>query len=104
MITADVIFVVTTLEFSFTEAPINIKSFISAISLLTTALGNLVVIIISTISIKNQAHEYLLYSGLMLADTLLLAYFSMVYRSKNIIMDNAATNNENKKEEITVFD
>ncbi|CAH1716129.1 peptide transporter family 1-like [Aphis gossypii] len=104
MITADVIFVVTTLEFSFTEAPINIKSFISAISLLTTALGNLVVIIISTISIKNQAHEYLLYSGLMLADTLLLAYFSVVYRSKNIIMDDAATNNENKKEEITVFD
>ncbi|XP_060839690.1 peptide transporter family 1-like isoform X2 [Rhopalosiphum padi] len=101
MIIADVIFVVTTLEFSFTEAPINIKAFISAINLLTTALGNLVVIIISTISIKNQAHEYLLYSGLMLADTLLLAYFSMVYRSKNTSVTNIT---ENKKEEITVFD
>ncbi|CAI6367983.1 unnamed protein product [Macrosiphum euphorbiae] len=105
MIIADVIFVVTTLEFSFTEAPINIKSFISAVSLLTTALGNLLVVIISTISIKNQAHEYLLYSGLMLADTLLLAYFSMVYRSKTTKETNAiAHTTENKKEEITVFD
>eukprot|EP00102_Acyrthosiphon_pisum_P018742 XP_016655952.1 PREDICTED: peptide transporter family 2-like isoform X1 [Acyrthosiphon pisum] len=104
MIIADVIFVVTTLEFSFTEAPINIKSFISAVSLLTTALGNLLVVIISTISIKNQAHEYLLYSGLMLADTLLLAYFSMVYRSKTTNETNAMTHSKNKKEEITVFD
>lgn len=29
-----------------------------------------------------QAHEYLLYSGLMLADCFLLAYFSVVYRGK----------------------
>uniref|UniRef100_A0A2H8TY08 Peptide transporter family 1 n=1 Tax=Melanaphis sacchari TaxID=742174 RepID=A0A2H8TY08_9HEMI len=104
MIIADVIFVVTTTEFSFTEAPINMKSFISAISLFTTALGNFLVVIISSISIKNQVHEYLLYSGLMLVDTLLLAYFSVVYQNKNTNITDVMTKTENKKEEITVFD
>lgn len=83
MTMAEVIFTVTVNKFEFTEAPKNLKSFVSAISLLTMSLGNMLVVIISTISIKNQVHEYLLYCGFMLADTLLLAYFSVVYRSKN---------------------
>ncbi|XP_025204978.1 peptide transporter family 1-like [Melanaphis sacchari] len=100
---ADIIFIVTVIKFAFTEAPINMKSFVAAVSLSTMAFGNLLVIIISTMSIKNQAREFLLYSGLMLADTLLLAYFSVIYRSKNIIISDTKTPNENKIEEVTVF-
>lgn len=51
-----------------------------------------------------QAHEFLLYSGLMLADTLLLAYFSVVYKSKNANRTDAMKPNVNKVEEITVID
>lgn len=100
---ADIIFEVTVLKFAFTEAPKSMKSSTAAISLSTIALGNLLVVIISTISIKNQAHEFLLYSGLMFADTLLLAYFSVTYRSKNTIITEAITPIENKIEEIAAF-
>ncbi|VVC33648.1 Hypothetical protein CINCED_3A018729 [Cinara cedri] len=104
MIMADVIFVVTCLEISFIEAPVNIRSFISAVSLLTTALGNLLVVIISAISIKNQAHEYFLYSGLMFVDALLLAYFSVVYRGKMTEKhDIVKPLNRNNKNEETAF-
>eukprot|EP00102_Acyrthosiphon_pisum_P021995 XP_016659205.1 PREDICTED: solute carrier family 15 member 2 isoform X1 [Acyrthosiphon pisum] len=101
---ADIIFMVTIIKFSFTEAPISMKSFIAAISMLTLALGNLLVVIISTISFKNQAHEFLLYSGLMFADTLLLGYFSVVYRSKNTDKTDSMTLNEHEMEETTVSD
>lgn len=39
----------------------------------------------------------------MFADTLLLAYFSVTYRSKNTIIVEAITPIENKMEEITAF-
>ncbi|XP_022182964.1 peptide transporter family 2-like isoform X1 [Myzus persicae] len=99
---ADVIFAITVIKFAFTEAPKSMKSLVAAINFLTLALGNLLVVIISTISFKNQANEFLLYSGLMLADTLLLGYFSVVYRSKNTYITNPITPNENKTEETTV--
>ncbi|KAL5234282.1 hypothetical protein ACI65C_001692 [Semiaphis heraclei] len=82
MIVADVIFVATSIEFSFTEAPPRIKSFISACYLMTQAVGNLVVVIVSALSFRKQVHEYLFFSGLMLADTLLLAYLSNNYKYK----------------------
>ncbi|XP_060842005.1 peptide transporter family 1-like isoform X2 [Rhopalosiphum padi] len=101
---ADIIFMVTVVKFAFTEAPTSMKSFIAAASLSTMAFGNVLVIIISTMGIKNQAYEFLLYSGLMLADTLLLAYFSVVYRSKNTVITDAITLNENTMNETTGFD
>ncbi|XP_016655946.1 peptide transporter family 1 isoform X2 [Acyrthosiphon pisum] len=102
MTLAGIIFLTTEMKFTFTEAPISMKSFVAAINLLMVALGSLLVITISTMSFKNQAHEFLLYSGLMLADTFLLGYISVVYRSENTIITDAMTPNENKMEETTV--
>ncbi|XP_060881257.1 peptide transporter family 1-like isoform X2 [Metopolophium dirhodum] len=99
---ADIVFVTTEIKFIFTEAPISMKSFIASFQFLAIALGSLLVITISTMSFKSQAHEFLLYSGLMFADTLLLGYFSVVYRSKNTNITDAMTPNENKMEETTV--
>ncbi|XP_029345398.1 peptide transporter family 1 [Acyrthosiphon pisum] len=82
MIVADVIFIATSIEFSFTEAPPRIKSFISACYSMTQSIGNLVVVVISALSFHKQVHEYLFFSGLMLADTLLLAYLSYNYKYK----------------------
>ncbi|KAL4150030.1 hypothetical protein QTP88_003878 [Uroleucon formosanum] len=83
MILADVIFIATSIEFSFTEAPPRIKSFISACYLLTHSIGNLMVVVVSAFSFRKQVHEYLFFSGLMLADTLLLVYLSCNYKYKS---------------------
>ncbi|KAF0704851.1 peptide transporter family 1-like, partial [Aphis craccivora] len=87
MILPDVIFIATTIEFSYTEvsqhAPPRIKSFISACYSMTQSIGNLVVVIISALSFHKQVHEYLFFSGLMLANTLLLTYLSCNYKYKS---------------------
>lgn len=83
MILADVIFIATTIEFSYTEAPPRIKSFISACYSMTQSIGNLVVVIISALSFHKQVHEYLFFSGLMLANTLLLTFLSCNYKYKS---------------------
>ncbi|CAI6367551.1 unnamed protein product [Macrosiphum euphorbiae] len=82
MIIADVIFLASSIEFGFTEAPPRLKSFISACHLMSQSAGNLLVIIVSALSFRKQVHEYLFFSGLMLADTLLLAYLSHNYKYK----------------------
>lgn len=49
-------------------------------------------------------HEYLLYAAIMGVDTLLMVYFSVTYRNHSITNINETTsNNEDKKDEITVF-
>ncbi|XP_050436399.1 peptide transporter family 1-like isoform X2 [Adelges cooleyi] len=98
MIIADVIFVATSIELSFTEAPPRIKSFISACYLLTQSVGNLLVIIIAAISFKSQVHEYLLYSGLMFIDTILLIYLNANYKYKNF-HDNDIKNHVDKDQD-----
>ncbi|XP_050534146.1 peptide transporter family 1-like isoform X2 [Daktulosphaira vitifoliae] len=95
MITADVIFVATTIEFSFTEAPPRIKSFISACYSLTQSVGNLLVVFVSALSFKNQVHEYLLYSGLMFINTLFLIYLSLNYKYKTFSENNIKNTTEN---------
>lgn len=50
-----------------------------------------------------QAHEYLFYSGLMLADTLLLAYFSVIYLTKSTENNETPLPTEDMKEENIVF-
>ncbi|XP_050436407.1 peptide transporter family 2-like [Adelges cooleyi] len=82
MISADVIFVVYSMEFVFSEAPQNMKSVLLALNFLTVSAGNLVVVIISAISLKNQAHEYILYCFLMLANVVLTVYLSVTYNKK----------------------
>ncbi|XP_016655927.1 uncharacterized protein LOC107882297 [Acyrthosiphon pisum] len=66
----------------FTQAPPRIKSFISACYSMTQPVGNLVVVVVSALSFHKQVHEYLFFSGLMLANTLLLAYLSYNYKYK----------------------
>ncbi|XP_060881266.1 peptide transporter family 2-like isoform X2 [Metopolophium dirhodum] len=82
MIVADVIFIATSIELTFTQAPPRIKSFMSACYSMTHSVGNLVVVVISALSFRKQVHEYLFFSGLMLADTFLLAYLSYNYKYK----------------------
>ncbi|XP_075230334.1 peptide transporter family 1-like [Lycorma delicatula] len=69
MTVAEIMFVVTGIEFSFTQAPGSMKSVLSASWLLTVAFGNLIVVIISHAKFfKNLADEFFLFVVLMLID------------------------------------
>ncbi|VVC31975.1 Hypothetical protein CINCED_3A008459 [Cinara cedri] len=49
MTVAEIMFSITTLEFAFTQAPSSMKSLLAAVNLLTVALGNLIVVIVSEV-------------------------------------------------------
>ncbi|XP_032688512.1 solute carrier family 15 member 1-like isoform X6 [Odontomachus brunneus] len=78
---AEVMFSVTGLQFAFTQAPKSMKSLLQAGWLLTVAFGNLIVVIISEVSIfDRQAYESFLYAGLMLVDMIIFSVMSLFYK------------------------
>ncbi|GLV45692.1 uncharacterized protein CBL_02712 [Carabus blaptoides fortunei] len=78
---AEIMFSVTGLEFSYSQAPVSMKSVLQAGWLLTTAFGNLLVIIIEEAgTFESQASQYFLYAGLMVGDMLIFALMAMRYK------------------------
>ncbi|XP_050436409.1 peptide transporter family 1-like isoform X2 [Adelges cooleyi] len=75
----EVIFLKTSAEFSFLEAPPNLVTFVSACSLITNSVGNLLIVFISTLSLENLVHEYILYSCMMIVNMAVLIYLSSNY-------------------------
>jgi POT family proton-dependent oligopeptide transporter len=82
----EVMFSVTGLQFSFTQAPESMKSVLMGCWNLTMAFGNLIVILITSIKIfDSQAYEFFLFAGLMFVD---MAAFSLIaYRYKPIPLE-----------------
>ncbi|KAK3932214.1 Solute carrier family 15 member 1 [Frankliniella fusca] len=65
---ADIWFAIAVLEFGFKEAPVSMKSSITALFLLTTAIGDILVIIITSSEIfSDRVTEFFTYAGLMAA-------------------------------------
>lgn len=59
MTMGEVMFSVTGLEFSFTQAPVTMKSVLTSAWLLTVAFGNLIVVLITEIRIfKDQVNPF----------------------------------------------
>ncbi|XP_022177651.1 solute carrier family 15 member 1-like [Myzus persicae] len=82
---AEVMSLITLMEFAFTQAPSSMKSFLSAANLCTVAVGNLLVVIISKIGLfENQGHEFLFYAVLMVLDMILLIFMSTKYKYKSV--------------------
>lgn len=78
----EVMFSVTGLEFSYSQAPLSMKAVLQACWQLTIAIGNLIVVIIAEIEIfENQAYEYFLFAGLMFIDMMLFMLLAMRYKS-----------------------
>ncbi|CAB3368271.1 Hypothetical predicted protein [Cloeon dipterum] len=66
--TAEILFSVTGLEFSFTQAPVSMKSVIMAGWLIAVTVGNIIVIFVAEAQIfEEQMWEYVLFAGIMLA-------------------------------------
>ncbi|XP_056636577.1 peptide transporter family 1-like isoform X3 [Diorhabda sublineata] len=81
---AEIMFSITGLEFSYTQAPVTMKSLLQACFLLTTAFGNLIIVIVESAKIfEKQSNDFFLYTGLMVADMLLFTYMATKYRYIN---------------------
>lgn len=75
-----ILFSVTGLEFSFTQAPSTMKSVLQALWLLTVTFGNIIVVIIAEIKLfDSQAKEFFLFTALMAVDILLFIYLAKKY-------------------------
>ncbi|XP_014289068.1 peptide transporter family 1 [Halyomorpha halys] len=84
---AEIMFSITGLEFSYSESPQSMKSVISSLWLLTDSFGNIIVLIIAGFKMANAAHEMFFYSGLMSLVMLFFIFLACRYtyvdRSRN---------------------
>lgn len=73
-------FSITGLEFAYSQAPLSMKSVCQSAWLMTVAVGNLVVVVVSGATLFPQlSTELFFYSVLMAAATLVFACLSMSY-------------------------
>ncbi|XP_029461071.1 solute carrier family 15 member 2 isoform X2 [Rhinatrema bivittatum] len=79
MSAGEVIFSVTGLEFSYSQAPSSMKSVLQAGWLLTIAFGNLVVLIIAQTTALRQWLEYILFAVLLTLVCILFSFMGYFY-------------------------
>ncbi|XP_019384039.1 PREDICTED: solute carrier family 15 member 1, partial [Crocodylus porosus] len=80
MTCGEVVFSVTGLEFSYSQAPSNMKSVLQAGWLLTVAVGNIIVLIVAGASkLDKQWAEYVLFASLLLAVCIIFAIMGYFY-------------------------
>ncbi|XP_037617830.1 solute carrier family 15 member 1b [Sebastes umbrosus] len=80
MTVGEVVFSVTGLEFSYSQAPSNMKSVLQAGWLLTVAAGNIIVLIIAEAAkLPDQWVEYILFASLLLVVCFIFAFMAYFY-------------------------
>ncbi|CAG2113595.1 unnamed protein product, partial [Medioppia subpectinata] len=83
----EIMFSITGLEFSYSQAPHSMKSIVTAAWLLTVAFGDLIIIIISSAQMfDEQSSEFFFFAGLMVADMIvfaIIAYYYQPYKGNN---------------------
>lgn len=84
LITAgEVMFSITGLEFSYSQAPANMKSVLQAGWLLTVAFGNVIVLIVAEGAGLEQWKEFLLFAGLLLGVCIIFSIMTCFYTYVN---------------------
>ena len=91
---AEVFVSITCLEFSYTQAPKKMKSFIMSAYLLSVSLGNIFVSLVN-IFIQNEdgssklagAEYYVFFAACMLITAILFVPYAMIYKEKTYIQD-----------------
>uniref|UniRef100_A0A8C5NY81 Solute carrier family 15 member 2 n=1 Tax=Jaculus jaculus TaxID=51337 RepID=A0A8C5NY81_JACJA len=76
---AEVMFSVTGLEFSYSQAPASMKSVLQAAWLLTVAVGNIIVLIVAQFSGLVQWAEFILFACLLLVVCLIFSIMGYYY-------------------------
>jgi POT family proton-dependent oligopeptide transporter len=89
---AEVMVSITTLEFSYTQAPRRMKSFIMAVYMLSVSLGNLFVAVVNGVIQRPDgttrlegATYYWFFTGTMLATACVFLVFMQFYRGRTYI-------------------
>ncbi|XP_011172407.2 solute carrier family 15 member 1 isoform X2 [Solenopsis invicta] len=83
---AEVMFSVTGLQFAFTQAPLSMKSILTAGWLLSTAVGNIIVVIITGVRpFERQVFVIFLYAGVMAVVMVIFTVLTMFYKYVEII-------------------
>ncbi|XP_068423127.1 solute carrier family 15 member 2 [Clinocottus analis] len=75
----EVMFSITGLEFSYSQAPANMKSVLQAGWLLTVAFGNVIVLIVAEGAGLEQWKEFLLFGGLLLLVFIIFSIMAFFY-------------------------
>uniref|UniRef100_A0A8C3VXK6 Solute carrier family 15 member 1 n=1 Tax=Catagonus wagneri TaxID=51154 RepID=A0A8C3VXK6_9CETA len=76
----EVVFSITGLEFSYSQAPSNMKSVLQAAWLLTVAVGNIIVLIVAGAGqFSEQWAEYVLFAALLLVVCIIFAIMARFY-------------------------
>ncbi|KAK5860686.1 hypothetical protein PBY51_022147 [Eleginops maclovinus] len=75
----EVMFSITGLEFSYSQAPVNMKSVLQAGWLLTVAFGNVIVLIVAEGAGLEQWKEFLLFAGLLLGVCIIFSIMAYFY-------------------------
>ncbi|XP_038157891.1 solute carrier family 15 member 1b [Cyprinodon tularosa] len=80
MTSGEVVFSVTGLEFSYSQAPSNMKAVLQAGWLLTVAVGNIIVLIVAeAATLKDQWAEYILFAALLVLVCIIFAIMAYFY-------------------------
>lgn len=88
MTAGEIMFSVTGLEFSFTQAPSSMKSVLQAFWLLTVTFGNIYVVIIAKIKLfDTQSGEFFLFAGLMALNIILFIFLAKKYKYRSVSED-----------------
>uniref|UniRef100_A0A7G3AMI3 Oligopeptide transporter 1 n=1 Tax=Lutzomyia longipalpis TaxID=7200 RepID=A0A7G3AMI3_LUTLO len=96
MTAGEVMFSVTGLEFSYSQAPVSMKSVLQACWLLTVAIGNVIVVALTHLKFfESQAAEFFEFAVLMLIDMGIFILIAMRY--KYVQHDDANEGNEGDK-------
>jgi POT family proton-dependent oligopeptide transporter len=97
MTAAEVLVSITCLEFSYTQAPIKMKSFIMAVFMLSISMGNAFTAIVNAIiqsehgaSRLTGPNYYWFFTGMMLLTAVIFVFVAMAYRPRNYIQQEAA--------------
>ncbi|XP_053184512.1 solute carrier family 15 member 1 [Scomber japonicus] len=76
----EVMFSVTGLEFSYSQAPSNMKAVLQAGWLLTVAVGNFIVLIVAELAkLPKQWAEYVLFASLLVAVCIIFSFMAYTY-------------------------
>ncbi|XP_060534525.1 peptide transporter family 1-like [Cylas formicarius] len=88
---AEIMFGVAGLEFSFTQAPKSMKTVTIAGWYLSTAVGNLFVIVITQLNMfKSQAYEFFMFALLIVADMALFMEMASKYEFSELDVESSA--------------
>lgn len=98
MTCGEVVFSVTGLEFSYSQAPSNMKSVLQAGWLLTVAVGNIIVLIVAGAGqFSEQWAEYVLFAALLLVVCIVFAIMARFYTYVNPAEIEAQFDDDEKK-------